>query len=572
MNLKDFDAELRELIQEENSLIELTEGRAWRVKNRRLVWKKLGSRLFDKDLDAFKDLAVKVLTERDPKFELASEKRFYANLEGRVLSHSSEIRGGLAETLALLGNHYESLPNCTPGKPQGTAPLTVREILAGADWRLWGTLNRLLPTLAEASPKEFIRAVESGLADPAGPFDVLFSQEGSGSIGGENYLTGLLWGLEALAWDEDLLAKVCVVLAELAEHDPGGSWSNRPGNSIATILLPWYPQTFAPIEKRFAAMRAVIKDSPDIGWRVLLDLLPHGMGTSSGTHKAKWRNPVPEDWKPNVTRAEHFAQIEQYGFMAIDLASKEISRLRELVGHLDKLPKGPFDAVLKLLSSAAMASLDVEQKSDLWRELRKFTNKHRRFADARWALAEEQVERIEEAAALLQPEDPRLLHKRLFSSDDFDLYEDNNSYEEEQKKLLDKRIRAIGEIVDLGGLDAVINFTKTVESPYQVGCAAAKLENPELDAQILPELLTTSDKAISGFVANYSFWRFLDAGVPWLDGLDRANWDIAQNCALLKSLPFDQPIWSRVYSWLNESEADYWREVGGQSLSGKIRA
>lgn len=49
-----------------------------------------------------------------------------------------------------------------------------------------------------------------------------FSQEVNGITGG-NYLTGLLWALEELAWDEQYLVRVCVVLAELASHDPGAS-------------------------------------------------------------------------------------------------------------------------------------------------------------------------------------------------------------------------------------------------------------------------------------------------------------------------------------------------------------
>lgn len=561
MSLKAFDAELREIIQRENSLIEFSDGQVWKVKNREILWNKLGSRLYDKDLEGAKELAVKVLSERDPKFELAPEKRLFANLKGKALSHSVEIRANLAETLALLGNRYEALSNCTPGKPETTAVLAVREIFADADWQLWGSLNQLLPTLAEAAPKEFIRAVERALADPACPFDELFRQEGGGHLGGDNYLTGLLWSLEALAWDEDLLTKVCVVLAELAEHDPGGNWSNRPGNSISTILLPWYPQTFAPMEKRFAAMKAVIKDSPDTGWQVLLALLPHGMTSTSGSYKAKWRNPVPEDWKPSITRSEHLAQVERYASMVVDMAAEDLGRLRELVGNLDSVPQGSFDAVIELLSSVNVVELDVEQKSELWRELNKFTNRHRRFAEAKWALPAEQVNRIEEAALLLQPNDPRHLHKRLFSSNDFDLYEDNDSYEEEQKKLLGKRIQAVNEFIQLGGLEAMLEFARTVESPNQVGYAAAKLADPELDSKILPELLASSDAAISAFVANYAFWRFLEAGVSWLDGLDRTDWEVGQCCALLKSLPFDQPIWARLEDWLGESKDDYWRYV-----------
>ncbi len=561
MSRKAFGAELREIIQGENSLIEFSDGQVWKVKNREVLWDKLGSRLYDKDIDAAKELAVKVLSERDPKFELKPDKRFYANLHGKTLTHSAEIRENLAETLALLGNRYESLSNCTPGKPQTTAVLAVREIFADADWQLWGSLDHLLPTIAEAAPKEFLHAVESALADPACPFDELFSQEGDGPLEGGNYLTGLLWGLEALAWDEDLLARVCVVLAELAEHDPGGRWSNRPGNSISTILLPWYPQTLAPIEKRFAAMKAVIKDSPDTGWKVLLALLPHGMSTTSGSHKSKWRIPVPDDWKPTVSRAEHFTQIEQYASMAVKMATEDFDLLKELVGKLDNVPINSFEAILNLLGSDRVSGFDSEQKSELWRELTKFTNKHRRFASAKWALPTEQIDRVEEVAALLQPDDPRQLYKRLFSSNDFDLYDENDSYEDEQKKLLEKRKQAIKAIIEVGGLDALLEFSKTVESPSHVGWAAALLADPRLDKQMLPEFLLSKDTAILVLTGNYAFWRFLKCGVSWLDGLDRTRWEICQSCALLKYLSFDQPVWTRLEDWLGESQDDYWREV-----------
>ena len=47
-------------------------------------------------------------------------------------------------------------------------------------------------------------------------------------------MTGLLWALETLAWHSDHLARVTVILGELAEIDPGGNWTNRPANSLAT--------------------------------------------------------------------------------------------------------------------------------------------------------------------------------------------------------------------------------------------------------------------------------------------------------------------------------------------------
>ena len=128
----------------------------------------------------------------------------------------------MAESLALLGNKPGDLTDCSQDKAETIAVLGVRDNFRKADWVLWGSLNNFLPILAEAAPNEFLNAIENGLQQTSFPFDELFSQEGHGITGG-NYLIGLLWALETLAWDEKFLVRVCVILGELVAHDPAGN-------------------------------------------------------------------------------------------------------------------------------------------------------------------------------------------------------------------------------------------------------------------------------------------------------------------------------------------------------------
>ena len=282
----------REILHLSDSPFSLRNG-LWRITERTSLWDALGSRIFDQNLDTFKESAVAVLTERDPSFELPTEERYAASIYGKVLTHSPALRKGLAEGLAILGSRPGALINCSQGKAEATAVLAIREIFADADWVLWGSLNSLLPILAEAAPDEFLDAVENALRLSPCPFDELFSQEGDGITGG-NYLTGLLWALEGLAWDEKYLVRVCVVLGELASHDPGGKWANRPANSLSTILLPWLPQTIAPIEKRKVAVQTLCKEWPEIAWKLIISLLPNQHQMSTGSHKPSWRNTIPD--------------------------------------------------------------------------------------------------------------------------------------------------------------------------------------------------------------------------------------------------------------------------------------
>ena len=213
----------------------------WRFVVRGEAWSALGNRITDEDLDRLEDTAVVVLGERDPKFDLpkeerfsasirgkqlpyssrscpiSSEERFLASIRGKQLKHSRLLREGMAETLALVGSRLEALSECSFGKAKTVATRTVRQLLNNADWDRWASLDSLLPLLAEAAPNEFLDAVESALEDLIqSPFHEVFAQESNGDIGGGNYMSGLLWALETLAWHPDFLSRVAVILSDLA--------------------------------------------------------------------------------------------------------------------------------------------------------------------------------------------------------------------------------------------------------------------------------------------------------------------------------------------------------------------
>ena len=55
------------------------------------------------DLDTFESLALEVLGEDDPRWDLPADERWLAAIRGKVRRYSSELRSGLVETLAVLG-------------------------------------------------------------------------------------------------------------------------------------------------------------------------------------------------------------------------------------------------------------------------------------------------------------------------------------------------------------------------------------------------------------------------------------------------------------------------------------
>ena len=535
----------------------------WRFVARGEAWSALGNRITDEDLDRLQETAVAVLRERDPKFDLPKEERFAASIHGKQLKHSRFLREGLAETLALVGSRSEALSSCSLGKPEFTAVLTVRGLLENANWERWASLDALLPLLAEAAPDEFLDAVESALEDlDESPFHELFAQENSGGVGGWNYVSGLLWALETLAWHPDFLSRIAVILSDLASIDPGGNWANRPLNSLADIFLPWHVQTCASLEKRKVAVETVLREQPKVGWELILSLLPHNHGSTSGCHRPTWRNYIPRDWKDSVPNSEYWKQITIYTELAVGLAKATTEKLEELIKRLSDLPKRAYENLLEHLASEEVAALPQAERLVLWERLRELVCQHRIFADAKWAMPEDAVAKIEVVANTLAPETPDLKYRYLFSGRGFEQFDEKGDFEGQQKRLEKARQNAVQTILDTEGVSAVLTFAQSVALPYEVGHALGSIGSEEIEAAILPSLLNAEDETEKRVVSGFVWGRFCKLRWAWVDQVLGNDWNDIHKNAFLILLPFNEGVWSRVKDHLcAANQGLYWMKA-----------
>ncbi len=548
-----------EVLRSDTPLIQRNE--KWRMVARGEAWNALGPRLTDDDLDRLQQTALRVLGERDPKFDLPKEERYAASIHGKQLEHSSNLREGIAETLALLGSRPEALSSCSQGKADAVAVLTVRGLLESANWDRWASLDRFLPLLAEAAPDEFLDAVESALENlDESPFHQVFAQEGRGGFGGWNYTSGLLWALETLAWHPDYLTRVILILGDLASIDPGGSWANRPSSSLADILLPWHLQTCAPMEKRKSAVETLLREQPEVGWNLLLALLPHSHGSPSGCRRPAWRNLIAADWKETITNRD-WEQVSIYTDMAIVIAKSSTEKLDVLIERLPDLPKPTFENLLSHLSSENVIGLPERDRMPLWEALNDLVRKHRKYADADWAMPVEILAGIDATASILAPHAPELRYHHLFSGRAFDLYDEKGNYEEQQKRLDQHRQKALQEILDSGGIAAVLEFARNVSAPNLVGHALGNIATDSVESELLPGLLEDEDEVQRSIIGGFVWGRFCKLNWPWVDRLLANEWSVAQKSAFLILLPFDEETWTRAEGSLGNEEGLYWRNA-----------
>ncbi len=530
----------------------------WKVVNRTELWDQLGVRILDKNIDTFKLWALSVLKESDPAFEMPAEERYMANIHGKVMKYSPALRQGIAEGLAILSTHPDVCSNCSQGKVEATCGWVINQLLAKADHVLWGSLNDLLPTLAEVDPDKFLVGVEDAMSMMLCPFMKLSPQEGNG-ITGNNYLTGLLWALEGIAWDEKQLVRACVVLSKLASYDTGGQRANRPSNSLATILMPWFPQTLASVDKRKVAVQTIIKEcSGIVAWNFLLQLLPSQNKISSRTHKPIWRKSIPDDWKDGVTIEEYWQQVSFYVELAVDNAGRNADKISKLIYYFDNLPEPDLDKILLSLTSHPILDLPEEQLLSIWEYLIRFTKKHRRYSYAKSALSNGLITRIEQFSDKLVPKNLFNLYQHLFSDRDSDFYDDNKNLQEQEEKINTKRKNAISEIFQQDGVEGVIQFAETVSSPHRVGQALIVITDSVIEGTLLPHFLDTSDDKHKALVSSFIWSNHFEKGWEWSDNIDKSVWTSVQIGQFLAYLPFTNKAWERASEWLQGEESEYW--------------
>ena len=555
---------LRSILSRADTPLAQVDGK-WRIVPRGEAWNALGDRLSDEDLDRFQEIALLVLGERDPKFDLPKEERYAASVLGKELKYSARLRKGIAETLALLGSRPKALKQCSHGKAQTVAAYVVRNLLHDGDWERWAGLGALMPLLAEAAPKEFLEAVEEALEDLENtPFHAIFMQEGDGLFGG-NYMTGLLWSLECLAWSPDYLSRVAVILADLTSIDPGGRYRNRPAQSLADIFLPWHLQTTAPFDRRKAAIQAILKEQPNVGWKLLLSLLPDSFGATSGCYRPVWRPFIPSDWEDGVSVNEYWAQIHMLVEFAVEMACSDVERLLELTDHLSDLPQETQEEILNIFSSAHIIQLPESERVIVWEKLNGVVRRHRKFRDARWALPEKSLVKIEDIAKKIMLSNPILQYRYLFSKNDHDLVDERGSDEEQWKHLREKRQAALSEIMGNGNFARCMDFAREVAIPCKVGQTLGELADERIESEILPSQLNTEDELLERVVAGFVWGRFRERGTQWLDHILEQHWNPQQCAQFLLLLPFQQEIWERAISYLETFHEElYWKHVDAQ--------
>lgn len=558
----DLAKELTAILREpDNPLRKI--GAAWKIASPRDAWFRLASFVTATELEKFTGLAADVLGSADPRFNLEPDERWRADLLGDDAAYSGLIRTGMAEVLVLLSvfaSRASAVPNA--GSHSGRV---VRRLLGEADAERWWSLHRQLRVLAEASPQEFLEAVDNSLAQNDPPIMQLFKEGGDIFWGGGEY-PHLMWALELLAWSPDYLARVTDILAALTELDPGGRLQNRPRNTFHQIYRLWYPQTSATLDERNAVLKRLRKTYPVTSWGLLLNLYPKSHDSGSASPVPRWRDFSASN-PETATHAVIIRSAQVIGGWLLEDVGADAKRWEELIERYADFAPDLRQQVREQLAATASKMKNDADRAVVQQAIRKLLHHHRQLPSAPWVLPTDEQQNIEQIYATFEPRDEMLKIKWLFDEDRAPILHppDMHDWQAGAAACDGARREAMADLLAKRGVEGVLELYHAAGRPGLVGRAYAQNRDADdFPAEFIGALKAPDhpqwDFAHGGIIA---YWQA--RGDSWADALiDQAvaqRWGDMALQRLLLSLPKTEHFIERVARIGEAVEAAYWAKI-----------
>ncbi|MDX9782803.1 MAG: hypothetical protein RBT35_07475 [Bacteroidales bacterium] len=534
-----------------------------------VAFKLLQEKITLEHLKAIEIISKRIFSEIDPALGFSSDERLIALLQGIVLSQSKWLRDGIAGTLLRIAVLGENLIKSGAIPDQLNHQQYVDRLIRNLeglknDSRLLVSLREQLPIIAEAAPVPFLDALDSLLQGDPNNITSIFD-EGTGFFA-ESLQCGLLWALETLAWSPDYLDRVTIILTKLATLDPGGTFSNRPINSLREIYLSWHPGTNTNLQHRLAAFDRVLEEDEYIGWELLTLLLDRTPQMSSQTRKPVWKD-FGRNERDLVTNKIHFEAILHYLEKAFDLADMDPQRWKLLVDLYSAVDEKKQNSISERLMNIANSDLYEEKRIQFWKILRNEVNRNLGFPDAPWAVKKEKIVPLQYALEAFSPKNLIDRISWLFDSYHPDIpfaHSDTEKYYNQTYKMRESEVKKLFEKENTSGIIRLVN---QVRFP---GLVAHSLKNILTDIRGYESLLIQTNAGSekeSDFASELSSDAYKQFGKQWIElilGLsENQKWSPADIANALIKIPDELEVFKIIDVFNRDISGEYWRKRDG---------
>jgi hypothetical protein len=552
----EYEDKLLPFLRKEDSPL-IKEADAWQVRAPIDAFKYLGHLVSRRDFERLRAVATTVFSETDPRLDLPDSERLYGEIYGKNFQHSKWLRDGVARTLRIVAILHGPLgvANTAVAPDQFVNQLIAELPGLATDYRRMASLYEELPILMEAAPRPLLLALGQMLGGDGKTLAPIFQDEDP--FLSRSPHTGLLWALEALAWDPKHLSESALILAKLARVDPGGKLSNRPLNSLREILLPWHPGTNANLVQRLAVLDQIIATEPEIGWQLLMKILP-------GLHEVAFPTAKPRYLEAGASERETLT----YGLVAdgrrgiveraMSQAGENPERWVQLIKEISQFEEAQRVRAAELLELSG-ARLDGEKRTVIWTALRSFVAHQKAFPTAAWALKAEDLEPFQRLVVAFEPADPIARIVWLFD-------EWNPAVPQQAEWPCDlpekTRESTIRDLLKTGGLSLLPDLASAAKHAELVGTACGAVLTTLQEFRTLVDAAMDKTDRLALFASVLSAEAERQMGKAWHDQISswkrERSWTDLQFANLVINWQDQRTTWDFVASLGGDVNRIYW--------------
>lgn len=441
----------------------------WRLTSPMDAWTNIAPWMVSTDYEHLKEIALLVLAEVDPG--IAEREAHPSELficKGKI-KYSGKLKEGVLQSLVLIAVYGNGLKLKISGDCEVWVGNIIRQLLQNKDPYLWKSLDRYLPLIAEAAPVQFLSILEKNTKQTDWLKQILAVTKESYGFSPTVFFTGMLWGLEGLAWDQRYLSRVSLILLRMSLLSLPENVGNRPLNSLKNIFTLWCHQTFATFEERKEVLELMATIDPEMSWPLLVKLIPRDHDTGGCNYMMRWRM---------------FGKVKDNSFQVAEVVNgcaHLITLLLQICRNSAQQIKDLLDISVRTNPNNRMRIIDYLKRNkehvaccdyeQICSHLRNILSRHRSYADTDWALPEEELVKYEPLYLFFEPKDVVEKYRWMFEGYCLDAIELAKEEDDEKREELQIKLRekAVTEIYDKQGMQAVIGMGKKVKLPGLLG-------------------------------------------------------------------------------------------------------
>lgn len=503
-------------------------------------------------LEEFEKIAIEVLSEQDPLYNLMENERLLGKVYQETPRYSKNLRQGIINNLVWLYNNKNNFHFISEEKIKKSLNNIVYTILHDTDWKVWVSLERDLEVLAELAPETFINELAEMISYKKPELRDLFEHGEYRFIYG-NFIANILCAMEILSWYTVCLEKIIDILVELCSFDILNNYASNPVKTLINLLLPWAKFVPFTAENKISFVVRIRRADVNTAFKLLMRLLTfETMGFE--TRKPKYLANISEDDSDKASREEWLKCVKGYNEILLEILSSNKNLLSEVMKDFC----GLYIETKQDLMQFFQKEKDNPNIYQFWYQLYLQIAKNKQFRNAKWAVSDSELKKMEEIEKTIRPTDLYLLYRPLFAEQDYELAdEDVKDWGIELKKIKEKRRLALKQLFSQDGEKAIFTFIKTERMAENVACIFSEFDNIDF-SYFFPYFLLSENEIERVFIKKY-IWYLSRKGND-IEKINFKNWNETEKVKLCLFMQFEQSTWNFVQNLL-DNPMDYWQEV-----------